>query len=77
MVFFDKITDLDKGDVTDHICLNFSEKKKRYQVMIGNFQQILRNLGLSKKWKKMKGSKLEGRWEMVMLKKIEGKLSIV
>lgn len=28
MVFFDKITDLDKGDVIDHICLDFSETIK-------------------------------------------------
>lgn len=26
MVFFDKITDLGKGDVRHHICLNFSEQ---------------------------------------------------
>lgn len=28
MVFFDKITDLDKGDVIDHIWLNFSKTIK-------------------------------------------------
>jgi len=28
MVFFDKIADLDRGDVTGHICLDFSETIK-------------------------------------------------
>lgn len=28
MFFFDKIMDLDKGDVVDHICLDFSETIK-------------------------------------------------
>lgn len=28
IVFFDKINDLDKGDVIDHICLDFSETTK-------------------------------------------------
>lgn len=28
VVFFDKINDLDEGDVIDHICLDFSETTK-------------------------------------------------
>lgn len=52
MVFFDKITDLDKGDVTDHICLNFSEKKKKVSGHDREFSTDLKKSGIITKVEK-------------------------
>lgn len=64
MVFFDKITDLDKGDVTDHICLNFSEKIKIWD-HDGEFSTDLKKSGIitkaEKNWKGV-GQRGGKRW---------------
>lgn len=74
MVFFDKINDLDKGDVIDHMSgLQWNNKGMRSRW--GIFSRA-GEIGAHHKSEKGKRSRVEGRWQRVTLKTDGRKLPV-